>query len=78
MGKICRLRKSLYGLKQSPYAWFGKFRSAMVGMGHQQIIADHTVFFQHHRGHITMLVVYVEDMIITGDVEDMIITGVLS
>ncbi|XP_078173290.1 uncharacterized protein LOC144567110 [Carex rostrata] len=38
----------------------------MVGMGYQQINADHTVFFRQQGGHTTMLVVYVDDMIITS------------
>lgn len=69
VGKVCRLRKSLYGLKQSPRAWFDRFRRAMIGVGYQQINADHTVFFRQHGGHTTMLAVYVDDMIITGDDE---------
>ncbi|KAJ4737614.1 Transposon Ty1-H Gag-Pol polyprotein [Rhynchospora pubera] len=69
IGKVCRLRKSLYGLKQSPRAWFDRFRRAMVGMGYRQINADHTVFIRHHKGHCTMLAVYVDDIIITGDDE---------
>ena len=31
--KVCRLRKSLYGLKQSPHAWFGKFSQAVETFG---------------------------------------------
>jgi Reverse transcriptase (RNA-dependent DNA polymerase) len=68
-GKVCRLKKSLYGLKQSPRAWYGRFRRAMLGMRYQRINADHTVFFRRYGGHITMLIVYVDDMIITGDDE---------
>jgi Reverse transcriptase (RNA-dependent DNA polymerase) len=30
--KVCRLRKSLYGLKQFPQSWFNMFKKAMVGM----------------------------------------------
>jgi Reverse transcriptase (RNA-dependent DNA polymerase) len=46
------------------------FRKAMVGMGYQHINADHIVFFKRDEGHITMLAVYVDDMIITDDDED--------
>jgi Reverse transcriptase (RNA-dependent DNA polymerase) len=42
----------------------------MVGMGYQQINVDHTVFFKRDECHITMLAVYVDDMIITDDDED--------
>jgi Reverse transcriptase (RNA-dependent DNA polymerase) len=67
--KVCRLRKSLYGLKRSPRVWFYRFRKIMVGMRYQQINANHTVFYRKHGGHATMLVVYVDDMIVTGNDE---------
>ena len=33
ISRVCRLRKSLYGLKQSPRAWFGKFREVIEKFG---------------------------------------------
>jgi Reverse transcriptase (RNA-dependent DNA polymerase) len=69
VGKVCRFKKSLYGLKQSPRAWFDRFKKVMISLGYQQINAYHTVFSRQHGGHITMLAVYVDDMIITGDDE---------
>jgi Reverse transcriptase (RNA-dependent DNA polymerase) len=39
----------------------------MINMGYQRINADHTVFYRQHGGHTTLLVVYVDDIIITGD-----------
>ena len=44
IGKVCRLRKSLYGLKQSPRAWFGKFNQAIEEFGMQKSKSDHSVF----------------------------------
>jgi hypothetical protein len=46
-GKVCRLKKSLYGLKQSPRAWFDRFRRAICDIGYAQCNCDHTVFYKH-------------------------------
>jgi hypothetical protein len=66
-GKVCRLKKSLYGLKQSPRAWFDRFRQVVCGMGYGQCNGDHTLFYRHSEQKITILAVYVDDIIITGD-----------
>ena len=63
----CRLQRALYGLKQSPRAWFGRLSSAMKKYGFQQSNSNHTIFLKHRSGKITALIVYVDDMIITGD-----------
>ena len=63
----CKLQRALYGLKQSPRAWFGRFSSAMRKYGFQQSNSDHTLFLKHRLGKVTALIVYVDDMIITGD-----------
>jgi hypothetical protein len=68
-GKVCRLRKSLYGLKQSPRAWFDRFRRVICAMRYKQCNGDHTVFYRHSNSKITILAVYVDDIIITGDDE---------
>ncbi|XP_073116145.1 uncharacterized protein [Elaeis guineensis] len=67
VGKVCQLRRSLYGLKQSPRAWFDRFRQAIIQMGYKQSNADHTLFFRHNMGKIAVLIVYVDDIVVTGD-----------
>ena len=66
-GEGCKLRKTLYGLKQSSRAWFGRFTKAMTKFGYKQSNSDHTLFLKKQRGRITCLIIYVDDMIITGD-----------
>lgn len=65
--KACRLKKSLYGLKQSPRAWFGRFTKAILHFGYKQAHSDHTLFFKRQTTGITLLIVYVDDIILTGD-----------
>jgi hypothetical protein len=66
-GKVLRLHRSLYGLKQSPRAWFDRFRRAVLQLGYKQSNADHTLFYKRNMSRLTILIVYVDDIVITGD-----------
>ena len=68
--KVCKLRKALYGLKQSPRACFGRFARVMKESGFKQNQGDHTLFIKHSAaGGVTALLVYVDDIILTGNDE---------
>ncbi|KAM0028505.1 putative RNA-directed DNA polymerase [Helianthus debilis subsp. tardiflorus] len=68
--EVCRLKKTLYGLKQSPRAWFGRFTLAMKGYAFRQSNSDHTLFLKRRGKLITCLIIYVDDMIISGNDEE--------
>ncbi|GAA0184850.1 transmembrane signal receptor [Lithospermum erythrorhizon] len=65
---VCKFQKSLYGLKQSPRAWFHKFSKEVKKSGYIQSQANHTMFIKHTgNGKVTILIVYVDDIIVTCD-----------
>ena len=67
-GKVCKLKKSLYGLKQSPRAWFERFTQAMLRWGYKQSQGDHTLFIKHSPDNkVVALIVYVDDIVVMGD-----------
>ena len=67
---MCKLKKALYRLKQSPRAWFGRFAKVMKEFGYKQSQGNHTLFIKHSaaRG-VTALLVYVDNIIVTGNDE---------
>ena len=68
IGRVCRLKKALYGLKQSPRAWFDRFLKAIFR--YQQSNADHTLFVKRNVHKVTVLIVYVDDIVVTGNDEE--------
>ena len=69
--KVCKLQKALYGLKQSPRAWFDRFTKVIKKNGYIQCQFDHTLFVKFSKGgKITILIVYVDDIILTGDYDE--------
>ena len=69
-GKVCRLKKALYGLKQSPRAWFSRFNKAILKFGYKSSNTDHTLFTKRKNGKFTALIVYVDDIVLTGNDTD--------
>ena len=66
--KFCRLKQSLYGLKQSPRTWFDRFTRAVEGYGYLQNQSNHTLFLKHSsNGKMTILIMDVDGIILTGD-----------
>ena len=65
-GAVAKLRRSLYGLKQAPRAWFEKFQHALRHLGFHPSSYDPSMFLHHASTGITILLVYVDDIIITG------------
>ena len=65
--KICHFRRALYGLKQAPRVWFAKFSSTLSRLGYMASNYDSTLFLCCTNKCITLLLLYVDDMIIIGD-----------
>jgi hypothetical protein len=66
-GMVCHLHRSLYGLKQTPQAWFQRFASVVTAAGFFASAHDLALFVHVSSHGRTLLLFYVDDMIITGD-----------
>lgn len=65
-GKVWRLRKTLYGLRQSPQCWHEKLTSTLKDFKLVRSTADFSVYIGHFDSHIVILLTHVDDMAITG------------
>ncbi|CAL1362591.1 unnamed protein product [Linum trigynum] len=66
-GQVCLLHRSLYGLKQAPRAWFEKFHATILALGLRQSLNDPSLFTKTSAAGIVVLLLYVDDMVVTGD-----------
>ncbi|KAL6278328.1 hypothetical protein ACE6H2_021929 [Prunus campanulata] len=64
---VCKLHKSIYGLKQSPRAWYAKLSSVLKAVGFQSSNADSSLFVRRRSAGILVVLIYVDDLIVTGD-----------
>lgn len=61
---VCKLNKSLYGLKQAGRAWYKKIDSALLGLGFSALPADNCVYIQRSDEDTVYILLYVDDILI--------------
>jgi hypothetical protein len=65
-GRVCKLRKSIYGLKQASRTWNTAINQTIIGLGFTQLKSDPCLYVKRDRsrGELTILALYVDDMVI--------------
>jgi hypothetical protein len=63
---VYKLRKAIYGLKQAPRVWYSTLRASLLQIGFQISTVDSSLFIFHHDSLICYVLVYIDDLVITG------------
>ncbi|XP_039007127.1 uncharacterized protein LOC120134766 [Hibiscus syriacus] len=69
---VCRLQKSLYRLKQASKQWNNKLYEALISAGFQQSKHDYSLFTRRVADRLVVVLVYVDNLLVTGSSTDMI------
>jgi Reverse transcriptase (RNA-dependent DNA polymerase) len=64
---VCKLKKAIYGLKQSPRAWYARLSFSLLKINFIKSTTDSTMFVKHSQKSTTIILVYVDDIIVTGN-----------
>jgi hypothetical protein len=65
--QVCKLQKSLYGLKQPSRKWYEKLTSLLLAHQYTQSTSDHSLLIKKSATTFTVMLVYVDDVIIAGN-----------
>ena len=71
---MCKLKKSPYGLKQTPRTWYDRIDSFLSSLGFTKSKSDSNIYYKVEYGNLVILLLYVDDMFVTcmdGLISDM-------
>ena len=72
--KVCKLRRSIYGLKQSSRQWYFRFHRAIISNEFTMVEEDHCVYVKRSKKSFLILSLYVDDILLAENDKEMIVT----
>ena len=69
---VCKLERTIYGLKQSPRAWYERLHAHLQKNGFSRSNADHSVYVRRMGGEFMIILVYVDDLILASNSKPML------
>jgi hypothetical protein len=63
---VCKLKKSLYGIKKAPHAWYEKIDGYLMSFGFSENVVDPNLYYHIVVDECLILVLYVDDVFLTG------------
>ena len=67
VGKICKLQKSIYGLKQASRSWNIRFDEVVKGFGFIKNEKESCVYMKESGSYVAFLILYVDDILLIGN-----------
>ena len=69
---VCRLNKSLYGLKQARLAWYSRFATFLLTLGFTEAKSDTSLFIYRRGDETAYLLLYVDDIVLTASSQQLL------
>ena len=70
---VCRLKKSIYGLRQASRQWYLKFDQVVTSFGFKENASDQCIYLKKNGSHFIILVLYVDDILLASSSVELLI-----
>ena len=64
---VCKLKKSIYGLKQASRQWYYKFYQVIISFGFEMNVVDDCIYHKFSGSKHIFLVLYVDDILLASN-----------
>jgi Reverse transcriptase (RNA-dependent DNA polymerase) len=68
---VCKLKKSIYGLKQASRRWYFKFHQVIISFGFEPNLVDECIYHKFSGSKFIFLVLYVDDILFASNDKNM-------